>query len=337
MSATSLSMSGPGSFASGSSVTQDCYLIIGDMMKAKPEKVHGLIGFRVQDVSDIKSIDSGDKLDYGLARIHVPSDNSVLSIRFTGLDYTGPKSAFGGVGLLKTMFGDSGVGDSNMPRTLAFVEVNGFVDLTKDGRLIGSHLPANICVVPGIYDTKTESLVSSSEDIDYNVRQIALGIHGPIAGLTDSDLLIGWPQAALNFRNAGGAVLTASEVDSIALIGAPPMMTAVAGEVVQLPQNVYLSLRPGGIRPSDWTLAPGYTKITVTNNSPFSRGVIVKGKDLIGQPFIRYTPVLRPGRSATLHVFLNPGSLVVTEFSRFGATRAMPVLSQFRSILVVGQ
>jgi hypothetical protein len=326
---------GSGALASASNIGQDAYLMLGDVMNVKPENVHGVIGLSVQDVSDCSTVDSGDRLDYALARVHVPSSNSTLSIKLTGLDITSGKTPFAGVGLMKTIGGD-GMG---LPRTIGFVTVDGFADISKDGKLLASNLPAHICVVPGIYDTSTETMFSPDK-IDYNVRQIALQLKGPISGLTSGDLLIGFPEAALNLNGSGGKVLTASEVTTIALVGAP--MTAVAGEAVEVTPRpvlgpVTLSLREGGIRPSSWTLSPGYTRFRVINNSSFSRGAIIKGKDLAGQPFVRYTPILRPGRSVNLHLFLNPGSLVVTEFSRFGATRGMPIMSQFRSILVVSQ
>jgi hypothetical protein len=307
--------SGP-AIGTASSTGVDAYLALGDPMSGKFERVHGSIGIKARDLSDIRSAQSTDVLDYGLARIHVPSTNSTYEVRFTGLDKSSANSFFGGVGLVKTMFGDSGIGESDMPKTVAYEAVFGLANILKDGKVIGTNVPAHIVVLPGLFNTSTEKLAASVDEIDFNTRQIVLHVPGPVEGLPDNMLIVGWPQAALNLTDVGGKVLSSVQVASMALPGMVPAGGVVAGEVVELmPHSINVSLTDEGFRfPSRSGIDAGYYTFNITNNSSINRGFLIRGKDRVGGDFERYTQLLKPGETATLSVYLPLGSYQLAEF-----------------------
>jgi hypothetical protein len=299
-----------------SSTGVDAYLAVGDPMSGKFEKVHGTIGVKARDLSDIKSTASADALDYGLARIHVPSTDSNYEIRFTGLDKSSDMSSFGGVGLMKTVFGDSGFGPSDMPKTVAYEAVFGLVSILKNGKQIAANVPAHIMVLPGLFDTSSEKLVASADDIDYSTRQIVLHVPGPVEGLPNNNLTVGWANAALNLTDVGGKALNNAQVASLVLPGETRIGGVVAGEAVEvMPHAVRVSLTDDGFRfPGRAGIDAGYYTFSVTNNSSINRGFLIRGKDRVGADFERYTQLLKPGETTTLSVYLPLGSYQLVEF-----------------------
>jgi hypothetical protein len=306
-------------------------------MSGKFEKVHGTIGVKARDLSDVKSAQSTDALDYGLARIHVPSTNSSYEVRFTGLDKTGDMSYFGGVGLVKTVFGNSGFGPADMPKTVAYEAVFGLVNIFKDGAQIATNVPAHIMVLPGLFDTRSEKLVASANDIDYNVRQIVLHVPGPVEGLPNNNLTVGWPNAAIHLADVGGKVLDSAQVASIALPGMVPAGGVVAGEAVEImPHSVNVSLTDGGFRfPSRSGIDAGYYTFRITNNSSINRGFLIRGKDRVGGDFERYTQLLRPGETAMLSVYLPLGSYQLVEFHQDYVGNQLQWFSNYNQTLSV--
>jgi len=324
------------SIGTASSTTTDAYLAAGDMSLGKFEKVHGTIAVKARDLSDIRSADSRDLLDYGVARIHVPSSNSVYEVRFTGLDKTGDKSYFGGVGIMKSMFGSTGIGESFIPRTVAYLSVAGKANILKDGVLIATSTPACLVVMPGIFDVKTEKFVSEA-DIDYGARMIGLNVPGPVEGLPNGNLMVGWAQAALDLKDIGGRILTEREVTTALLPGEIGRSGVVAGEAIEvMPLSITALLTDGGfVFPSRAGINPGLYTFNVTNNSSVNRGFLVRGKDRIGVEFARYSQLLKPGETATLSVYLPAGRFELAEFHQDLVGGGLRWYSNYRTNLSV--
>lgn len=289
-----------------SNIGQDALLVKGDPIAGEFEPVHGVIGLKV---SKIIGAAAGSGLDYALARVHLPSDNSVYTVKFTSIDPTGP---FGGVGLSETMFGNTGIGDSTMPRTVVYITLSGKADILKDGKLISSNTPAHISVTPGIWDSARNSF-ASTDTVDFGARNIVLGVPGPIEGLPDGKLMVAWPHASLDLSNLGGRVKPSQEVMTASLIGEPPT-GRVAGVAAEL-KSVRISLMPLGFstRGTD-TIMPGLVSFTVINNSPASRGLIIRGVDVAGHPVHRYIADLRPGQTKSFQMYVAPGKWEFVEF-----------------------
>jgi hypothetical protein len=301
-----------GGIGAASSLTQDAILLSKDGVV---EKVHGTIAVKARDVSDLKSAQSGDKLDFAVARIHIPSTNALYEVRFTGLDRTSDLSHFGGVGLVKPMFGDTGIGEANIPKAIGYLTVYGLANISRDGSRIATNIPAQIAVVPGIWDVKTEKFVSEG-DIDYSVRMIGLHVYGDVEGVPGGLLMVGWPKASVSLNEIGGRVLAANDVLMARLPG-EPMRGRVLGVAGQ-PQRISILLGNSGFaRFTPPTPYSGLVTFKVTNNTRVNRGLIIKGKDLLGSPFFRQTPLLRPGQSTTFQVYLAPGSFRLREFHRY--------------------
>jgi len=289
-----------------SNIGQDALRVKCDVSAGDFESVHGVIGLSVRKSLDASTANS---LDYAVARVHLPSDNSVYTVKFTSIDSTGP---FGGVGLSETMFGNTGIGDSRIPRTVVYITLSGKADILKDGKLISSGAPAHICVTPGLWNSAKNSF-ASTDTVDFSVRNIVLGVPGPVEGLPDGQLMVAWPKASLNLSNVGGRVMPSQEVMMARLIGepAPGIVAGVTAEI----RGVRISLTPLGFSTiGARDIAPGLVMFTVVNNSLRSRGLILRGVDVAGHPVYRYTSLLRPGQSTSFQMFVAPGKWQIVDF-----------------------
>lgn len=305
-------LGGPGS-ATASSLTQDAFLVKGDPSSNDVSMIHGIVSLGVHSAGGLSSPSAG--IDYGIAKLLDPSDNSSYEIRLTGIDDS-PDIKYGGVALLKPIFGSTGIGPSNIPQTVAYVAAFGKANILKNGVQIASNVPLHIVVTPGLRDASGQML----SNVDFGARQIFLHVPGPVSGLPDSSLTVGWNSASLDLKDVGGQPLTGPQ---IAMATVPGFMTAVAGVTAEVPTNALkLSLRNAGFK----TFAPlnftsGFTTITIVNNSIRPRGVIIKAKDVIGTEMVRYTPVLRPGQSYKFSTYLGPGTLTAMDY--YSMTRGM--------------
>jgi hypothetical protein len=305
-------LGGPGS-ATASSLTQDAWLVKGDPASNDVSQIHGIISFAVHSAGSLRASSAG--IDYGIAKLHDPSDNSSYEIRLTGLDNS-PDVKYGGVALLQPVFGSTGVGPANIPQTVAYVAAFGKADILKNGQQIATNIPMHVVVTPGLRDSSGQML----SNVDFSGRQIFLHVPGPVEGLPNGNLTVGWNSAAIDLKDVGGQPMTERQ---IAMATVPGFMTAVAGVTAEVPTNVLkLSLRNAGFKtfaPANFT--SGFTTITIVNNSIRPRGVIIKAKDVIGGEMVRYTPVLRPGQSYKFSTYLGPGMLTAMDYH--GMTRGM--------------
>jgi hypothetical protein len=99
---------------------------------------------------------------------------------------------------------------------------------------------------------------------------------------------------------------------------AAPTTSRVLGVAMQPnPGRIMLSLRTNGIKSFvPEALTAGYTTITVVNSTSVSRGLIIKSRDVIGNPVVRYIPLLRPYRTYKFDLFLGTGSFTAMDYSR---------------------
>ncbi|MDO8684790.1 MAG: hypothetical protein Q7N50_15105 [Armatimonadota bacterium] len=308
---TSAPIMAPSGLASASSTSENAWIVLGGPASNNVQRVHGVIGFKVRDASSRKAADSGDTVDYALARIHSPVDNGVYEIKFTGTDRTSPHSFLGGVALLEPVFGDTGIGESALPKALAYIAAWGTANVYKNGQLIGNAIPAHLMATQSIRDPSTGRLLASA---DMDNREIMLHVPGPVSGLSDGMLLVSWSNVALDLRDIGGSVMTEKQVAEAPVTGITAGM--VAGEVVEIPQEqiVNVSIRNDGFRITKPTLFAGFTTFRITNNSSSVKGALVRGRDLAGSMFERYTQLLRPGDSQLIQVYLPSGSFTLAEF-----------------------
>ncbi|MDO8585920.1 MAG: hypothetical protein Q7T82_02665 [Armatimonadota bacterium] len=299
-------------FASVSSLNENAWLVKGGPTSDTLAGIHGVIGFSARDLSDVRSATPSDSIEYGLARIHDPSDDSAYEVRFTGIDKSAD-AKFGGVGLLKPIFGGTGIGEAGLPETVAYVAAWGMADIFKNGQRIASNVPAHVVVTPGIRDTISGKLLAAS-DLDLSAREIMLHVPGPVSGLPDGMLMALWPSAALDLNGIGGRPLSRQAV-AMAPVSGFPVTGRVLGEAAMVtPRHVQFSLtRNGFISYVPAAFSTGYTRVTVVNNSNVSRGAIISARDVIGSQLIRYTPILRPGKSFSFYTYIGPGNFKVME------------------------
>jgi hypothetical protein len=296
-----------------SSISQNAWLVKGAPNSNTVTSVNGVFGFGVRDIAETMTATPSDSIQYGLARLHDPSDNSSYEVRFTNVNRTAADVKFGGVGLLKPVFGNTGIGEATLPKTFAYIVAWGMADIYKNGQRIASSVPAHMLVTPGLRDPATGALLAQ-ENIDLNARQLILHVPGPVTGLPDGKLLAHWPSASLDLNDIGGRPMNQQAIASAIVTGMPN--GRVLGEAVEVePQRIQFSLRNNDILSYvPPTFTTGYTRVTVVNNSSRSRGAIIRARDVIGSQIVRYTPVLRPGQSYSFFTHFGPGSFNVMDY-----------------------
>lgn len=296
-----------GAVGSASSLSPDAYMIYGGTSVGAFQPVQGVVGVRARDVSDVTSSTPRDILDYGYAKFRIPTTNTVYEVKFNGIDSTG---SFGGVALAKTMFGNTGIGDSDLPRTVAYIAVFGRADLYKDGELHAGNIPAQILVTPGVWSPITGKVVFES-NVDYESRSIMVRLPGPIQGIPGGSLTVDWTRASLDLQGIGGVVMPSSQLMAYMFPGELPT-GVVAGEAVQV-QNLRVTVTRNGIATNMPYLEQGVVIITATNNTEIPRAIMIRGRNVGGVSFARYTRLLKPAEAFYFQMDLPAGKFTVAE------------------------
>lgn len=87
----------------------------------------------------------GDELQFCHATFVSPQGGTA-TVAATG---TARNAAFGGVGLLRQIHGDTGHGFPQAPRSLAYLAAWGAADVFRDGKRVAGSAPLHVSVIPG--------------------------------------------------------------------------------------------------------------------------------------------------------------------------------------------
>jgi hypothetical protein len=93
----------------------------------------------------------------------------------------------------------------------------------------------------------------------------------------------------------------------------------VLGAVAKVSQQkLFVSLTSRRFLIGKAALTPGVVKFVITNNSRTSRGVVLRGRDVIGSPIVRYTGLVQPRSTTKFSMHLASGRCELVEFHRIG-------------------
>ncbi len=248
-----------------------------------------------------------NRLVTGVAQWVVPDQNFVYEVRFRGLSSSEP---FGGAGLMRAVGGETGIGPKEMPRSMAYMNVSGPVDVIRNGQTIASNLPGRILVTQGIRDPQNGRLLNDvrTEDLTFHVF-----VNGEIPGVNNRWLYVFWPSATIDLRNLSAPVaLLPSEMQTARSFFST---SAVAG-IRETPSTetttarlMVVSLRDRYLARSTAELPAGSVDLRIVNDSGMARGFFIQGPGIEQR-----TRILQPGEQVTLNLTLQPGSYRIASF-----------------------
>lgn len=297
--------------ASASSVDKQAWIYTGDFRTSAPTQIVGTIELRATDLGAAATATNPDMADV-VSRFTYPCNGSQYVVRFTCVAPPGTTTQnFGGVGILQPVFGSTGVGWVDFPRTLAYVAVFGSATITKDGATIADSQPATAMVTQAIHDMSQKLMT----DADPTRREVHLLVPGStvsggtaVSGFPSGGFYIYWPDAAVDIRS--GAVT----LKDVAPAATPAITTGRGPAPGQLMGNIPISLTDDGIKKDVGEAPAGLWDVTVTNNSSRCRGLIVSGIDICCSPYNRFTKLLTPGQSQTFRFFFATGKVTMKDF-----------------------
>ncbi|MBI3947880.1 MAG: hypothetical protein HY321_18310 [Armatimonadetes bacterium] len=243
-----------------------------------------------------------DQLVTGVAQWMVPEERALYEVRFTRLDLDAP---FRGAGVMRAVHGDTGRGDSEFPRTLAYLAIYGPVDVFRNGQRIATNLDGHLMVTQGIRAPETHRLLDTAnvrpEDIELHVM-----VQGDIPGRNQDALYVYWPMATLDLRNLSAPVaLLPEEMRTAQSLFGTPAVAGFREGALAVPTTRYFSiaLRDEVLGTSAAEFPAGPVEVNITNHSRFRQAFLIEGPGIEER-----TPMLAPGETATLRLTLQPGT-----------------------------
>lgn len=322
-SSTTMAVSGAGpttAVAAASNISDQAWIYTSDFRSSTPQQITGSIQLRATDVGAAATGTTTDLANVVSRFTYPATDGSQYVVRFTCVAPPGTTAMnFGGVGVLRPVFGSTGVGWVDFPKTLAYVSVFGNASITKDGAAAADSVPAAAMVTQAVHDPTGQSLMTEPDPTRREIHLIIPGTMMPGGTAApicpEGRLYIYWPDAAVDIRNIGGSV-------TLTDLAPPPVAapTPVPPELGRGPMEgplqgtINISLTNSGIRKTVGEAAAGLWDVKVTNNSSRCRGLIFSGIDICCSPYNRFTRLLTPGQSQTFRFFFASGKVAIKDF-----------------------
>ena len=299
--------------ATASSTGSTAYIYTDDSFATMPTQTTGTVHLSAKDCCSAGVSDCSDQAKIE-ATFSYPTSDTIYTVRLTGVE---PRATtcthFGGVGLLKPIFGPTGIGGAQIPMTLAYVAIFGRATVQKNGQVIAENQPVMAFVTQGLHDAAQRWLGA----YDPTAQEIGLVVPGlmesdaPIPGFPNGGFYIYWPDAAFELRNVGGKVAAPSaEVQASQGRGPAP-------QAAMTPLNIVLT--GSGMRAGFSRARRGLYQITVTNSSSRPTGIVMSGTDICCTEYNRFSTLIKPGQSHRFRFYFAPGRVTFKDF--LSATR----------------
>jgi len=242
----------------------------------------------------------------GAAQWTVPAENATYEVRLAGTD---PNAPFGGAGIMRVEYGDTGIDAPQFPRALSYVALYGPADVYRNGKRVATGLHGHIMVTQGIRTPDTGQLLDTPnvnpQAIEYHVL-----VQGNIPGRRENSLYAFWPAATLDLRNLSAPVaLLPSEIRLAQSYFTPTEAVAGTRESLTVPV-LMISLQDRFLARSTPTLPAGEVELRVVNNASKPQGLYIKGPGIEQR-----TERLKPGEETTLRLRLQPGTYRLAAFT----------------------
>ncbi|MBW2987603.1 hypothetical protein KY336_03560 [Candidatus Woesearchaeota archaeon] len=132
----------------------------------------------VVDTTDRDSDISGDRIEDVFIEFRSPEGFQyyIQEIRTAkkGITHTN----FGGVGLNKYIYGDTGIESELNPKTLAYITVWGETDLYKNGHFFAANVPVHVAVIQGIRHDTNRTLSKTADTDNVEAHLLIPGQYG---------------------------------------------------------------------------------------------------------------------------------------------------------------
>lgn len=300
--------------AHAQNVGNDAWIYTTDIKTSTPQQITGSIRMSVMDASPSDLPNSRDKA-YVHAKFRCPAGGPEYYVQFMTIVPVGTMhSHYGGVAMLKPIFGNTGIGPSDAPKTLAYIAAFGTATITKDNQTIATDQPTIALVTQAMHDPSHKWLSES----DPLMQEIHLLVPGPlyeggpsVPGFANGYFYIYWPNVAFEMRNVGGTV----EIVEFSETTVPA--TKVKGSVEEIgAKSLKITLTDTRINKAVANAPAGLYDITISNISPRPRGLYMNGTDICCTEFNRYSRVLQPGKSQTFRFYFAPGKVIFRDLLR---------------------
>jgi hypothetical protein len=132
----------------------------------------------VVDTTDKDSDVSGDRVEDIFIEFRSPEGFQyyIQEIRTAKKGTT--HTSFGGVGLNKYIYGDTGIESDLNPKTLAYITVWGETDLYRNGHFFAANVPVHVAVVQGIRHDTNRTLSKTADPENVEAHLLIPGLYG---------------------------------------------------------------------------------------------------------------------------------------------------------------
>ena len=300
-------MSGAGRAQMGtaSNVGTDAWMYTSDLTTAKPVTVTGSIQMKVVDVTASDTADSGDAANV-VAMFSYPRGGSQYTVQFTAIKPIGTTAThYGGVAVLKPVFGKDRFAGMKIPETFAYIAAFGDATIMKDGKTIAANQLAAALVTQALHDEQ-QGWLSAPDPVAQEIHLLVPGSKAPggmpVPGFPNGFFYMYWPAAAFELANVGGLVSTTK-------IGAAP--SPPVGRGPGAVPTIDISLTDSGIRKKIGEAPSGLYDVKVTNNSSRRMGIVYTGTDLCCTKYVRFSDLMKPGQSQMFRWHFAPGKVTI--------------------------
>lgn len=298
--------------ATASSTSNEAYIYTGDFRSMSPAQINGTIRL---------SASKGARITQDRATVNgqFTWQGSTYRISVTclypiaGQDFPGR----GPVQYMRPVLGTADLGVLNLPQTHAHIAVYGRASISRDGKLIADNQPAIVLVNQAIHADDQAFLTSP----DTSRTEISLIVPGPlngqrfVKGFPNGYFYIYWPN--VTHTMSANVVPTSVTGEIPTRAGRGPATPMIGTESPR--GTIDVSLTNTGIVKTIGETPTGLYDIRITNNSSRARGLVLSGIDLCCTPYVRFSELLRPGRTQIFRWYFAPGKVVFRDF--VGGTR----------------
>ena len=302
---TAMPGAGRAQMGTASNVGTNAWIYTKDVATTKPVMVTGSIQMKVADVTVGDTANSGDAATV-VSMFSYPQGGSQYTVQFDAIRPIGTTMPhYGGVAILKPVFGKERFGGMSIPETFAYMAAFGNATIMKDGKTIARNQLAAALVTQALHNEQ-QGWLSAPDPVAQEIHLLVPGSIAPdgtaVPGFPNGFFYVYWQSAAFELAGVGGVVSTTK-------VGATPRPPSGRGPGAV--PTISISLTDSGIRKKIGQAPSGLYDVKVTNNSSRSMGIVYTGTDLCCTKYVRFSDLTRPGKSQVFRWYFAPGKVSI--------------------------
>ena len=303
------------------------WIYTSNIVATMPTQTTGSIQLSALDASPTDVATSSDRANVAAT---FALGNSNYTVKFTCVTPVGSTySHFGGVGVLRPVFGTTGIGGLNLPQTLAYVAIFGNATITKDGQALADGQPAMVFLTQAMHDPTTQAWLTTP---DATRQEIQLIVPGPIQGggtamqgMPNGFFYAYWPDPAVQITNiSAGGTVNLTDIAPVATPLCPPSMSTTRtttatpatrpGAGPAAVGRITINLTNSGIQTQTTTTGAGLYDVSIVNRASKPRGLLIRGIDLCCTEYNRFSKMIKPGATESFRWYFASGKITMREF-----------------------